>query len=99
MGQKSEYTDQFINSSLDPITLVQSTFLLCPPKVIPQYIINLFGKIHPLVLGFRHALLVMQLSNETRVSGDTGRDGSAHEPELIHSDLKIKCAVVTDMNM
>ncbi len=64
--------NEFIDACLDPFAFVEGTFLFGPPDVVSLDVVDLFGDVHPFVLGLRCRLLGVELADEAGVGGDTG---------------------------
>lgn len=67
-------THQLINPSLNSLPLIQPASPLGPPNIIPLNTINLFGDIHPFILGLSQFLRTMELPDEAGVGGKGGEE-------------------------
>jgi hypothetical protein len=55
--------DQFVDTGLNPFAFVEGALLFGAPYVIPLDVVDLFGNVHPFVLGGGLALLVVKLAD------------------------------------
>ena len=79
--------DQFIDPSLYPLAFVEGTILFGTPDIILLNGINLFGEVHPFVLGGALTLEGVELADETGVGGKCGGEGAENGEELVDGHL------------
>ena len=67
LSNEYHISHQLVDTSLDPLVLVQQALPLRPPNVVPLNVVDLFREVHPFVLRLGRALLTVELPDEARV--------------------------------
>ena len=79
--------DQFIDSGLYPFAFVEGAILFGSPNIVLLDGVDLFGDVHPFVLGGALSLEGVELADETGVGGECGEEGAEDGEELMNGYL------------